>query len=308
MPARPIPFHASPSDSRRSAAVRIVQRSGFSFESESSSHSIGIATGARGFARTPYGRDAVLGVGDPVDVDVDPRAALVAMPLEREPLRVVGDHRLGDRARVGVRVAVVVSAAQRADDVHAARAGDHRERHQRGVAQALAGLARRRAHGREADAGVGIEVEDQAVGLARAIGSREPDVRGDDVLPSQVDERGRVVGDRLGQRAVSLADLGALDPIRKVVRNRLHVVAALVDAGREHLERQRSVADVRQHRLGHPLVMAGEVELGDPRAREQRLAGARDLDRAPTDTDRFACHAYGSGGSRSWSAGVKKLR
>jgi len=48
-----MPFHASPSEETRAAAVARVHASGFRRDSLSSSQWIGIATGAPGFARTP---------------------------------------------------------------------------------------------------------------------------------------------------------------------------------------------------------------------------------------------------------------
>ena len=47
----------------------------------------------------------MLGVVDPVDVDIDPGAPLGAVPLECQLLGMGGDHRLGERAGEAVDVA-----------------------------------------------------------------------------------------------------------------------------------------------------------------------------------------------------------
>ena len=119
----------------------------------------------------------------------------------------------------------------------------------------------------EARAGRGVEVEDQAVGLARLVGAREPDVRRDHVLAGEVDERRGVLGQDLGERA---APLGA--PSTRAIQSgkcaghRLHEEArARRCRSGKRLQRERTVADVGQHRRRHALVVAGEVELGDPR-------------------------------------------
>ncbi len=81
----------------------------------------------------------MLGVGDPVHVEVDALAALRLVPLEREVIGIVGDHLLGERAGERVDLGEVGTASQRADHVHAARARRHRERDEPEVAQPVAG-------------------------------------------------------------------------------------------------------------------------------------------------------------------------
>ncbi len=61
----------------------------------------------------------MLGVVDPVDVDVDAGSPLGAMPLQRQLLRMSRDHRLGERARKAVDVAEPRPPAQRRDDMDA---------------------------------------------------------------------------------------------------------------------------------------------------------------------------------------------
>ncbi len=52
---RAIDAQGLPASAIRSAQLRTFQRSGFSFRSDSSSQTIGIAIGAFSRARTPYG-------------------------------------------------------------------------------------------------------------------------------------------------------------------------------------------------------------------------------------------------------------
>ncbi len=113
----------------------------------------------------------MLGVVDAVDVDIDPRAALLAVPFQRQVVRVVGHHGLGQRAGEAVDVAERGATAQRGHDVDPARAGHHREGGQAGIAQPRAGVARGGADVGEADAGGWVEVDDEAVGLARLVGA-----------------------------------------------------------------------------------------------------------------------------------------
>jgi hypothetical protein len=72
-------------------------------------------------------------------------------------------------------------------------------------------------------------------------------------------------------------DLNAPDPLREVAAGVLLDDPMPVDAVRVALEIQRAVPDVGEHRVGHSLVVRGEVSLGGAR-REQLLVGARDLD------------------------------
>jgi hypothetical protein len=98
---------------------------------------------------------------------------------------------------------------------------------------------------------------------------------------------------RLGQRAGEAVHVGearaalghgdALDPVRVVVGHSLHEEAVLVDALRERLDRERTVAHVGQHRGRDALVVASEVELRDPGPRKQHLVRVRDRHAAASD-------------------------
>ena len=139
-----------------------------------------------------------------------PRACACGTPCVRLPGRrrraradIAGELRAPRRSR---------PAAQRHDDVQPARAGRHREGREADGRAAASPSARAAARTSAKRSLARVEVEDEAVGLARLVRAREPDVRRDHVLAGQVDERRRVVGQHLAQRP-ALA-LGHLAPVR----------------------------------------------------------------------------------------------
>jgi hypothetical protein len=223
------------------------------------------------------------------------------VPLQGEPSRIGGDHRLRDRTGEAVGLGERRPAPQRADDVDPPRAGDHRVGGEPRVAQSRSGLPSGSADRGEADPGCRIEIDDQAVGLARGVGPRQPGVRGDDVLADEVDERRRIIGDDVCDRAPAFVDGGPPDPLGEVGGGGLHEESAPLDAAGERLQGQWPVADERHHRLGHRLVVAGQFELGDRRVVEQRLVGVGERHVAPTDP-----HRRGARGSSPGAAVIPR--
>ena len=99
----------------------------------------------------------------------------------------------------------ILAGVERGDDVDALAAGDQRERLQaRGVEQ-LAHVAGGVAHAVEVDARIGIEIEDEAVGLFQRLGARAPQVDFDAADLRHGDEAGGAVDHEVvGDLAVAL--------------------------------------------------------------------------------------------------------
>jgi hypothetical protein len=181
------------------------------------------------------GRDGRLRVRVARDVHEHPAAALLLAPRGRELVRAALGQPLGDLAGgraddVGVR-----AAAQRRDDVQAARAGRLGERLQPQLAEQLAELDRTRPDRGEVPRLVlvgRVEVEHHAVRPVGPVGAALPGVRGDAILVGEPHERRRLAADRVGDVAAAAARHGdAADPLRRALGDLLLHDDGLVDPG-----------------------------------------------------------------------------
>ena len=169
-------------------------------------------------------------------------------------------------------------ASQRGPDVNALGAGHLSEGREAELVEQLARPSGRTANGAEVAARRRVEVEHQAVRLLDAIRAREPDVRGNAVLPYQVDERVGVVDRDVGDRPACLRHLHSPYPGGEVVGDVLVEEALATDPVREALHAHRAGADVGQHELRHPLVVGGELTLADAVVGKQQLVWVADRD------------------------------
>ena len=197
-----------------------VQPRGSSAGSSSSSQRSGVATGARRQRPHRVGRHGVLAVGGAVDVDEDPLAAPLAPELDREAVRILRHQRARPRRRAkACTVGEVGRAAQRDGDVQPARAGRHRVGHEADLAQQVAQAPGRGAHLVEAPASDGSRSKIRRSGRSRRSARLVQTCGRDHVLAGQVDERRRVVGEHVVDRAaLALGHLGRRDPVGEVAR------------------------------------------------------------------------------------------
>src|SRR6185312_6872127 len=153
-------------------------------------------------------------------------------------------------------------------DVHPPGTGRLGQAEQPDVEQHLAGDQRHVDHLRPPDAGVGVEVDAQLVGVVEV--GRVNGVRVQ-LETAEVDHPGqlrRVTQDDLVGRAPGrVAQLGRLDPAGPVGRRALLKTRLAVDAVDVALHRHRPAPGTAQRAVGHGQVVAHDVEL--------RVAGLR---------------------------------
>src|SRR5713226_9854672 len=121
--------------------------------------------------------------------------------------------------------------------------------------------------------------------MIRTVGATRPRVERDRVLAGEVHEGRAIVGEHVGDLAAALADGGPGNPMWEVGGNLLHQVAAALYALGIDVQGEGPVADVRDHRRSHAVVMTGEVQLRQSHAGENDTVGVSDLDRAAAGAD-----------------------
>ena len=152
---------------------------------------------------------------------------------------------------------------------------------------------------------VGIEIEDDAVGIAELRRARAPRMELEHAHLQQRDERGHRVRHHVQSPAV--ARPGPRRGRSRGVHARVGVLlveALLVPAVGTAHQRQRAVAQVRQDPLADRLVVVREIALGELRFRIQQLVGIAERDAgddvlpslAPASSR--ACERAGFGGRR----------
>ncbi len=146
-----------------------------------------------------------------------------------------------------------------------------------------------------------IEIEDQPVGMLQPVGSGEPDVGRDAVLVGEVDERGRVVADRVLDGAALLVHRDPADPVGEVVGGGLLVEARPVDPVGKALHRDGPALHVRDHARRHAPVVLDQVSLRHPDVGKQHLVEAREGHRVAADPDLLRA-AHPSPGCRHFVA------
>jgi hypothetical protein len=189
-----------------------------------------------------------------------------------------GDEEPGDAAGERAHGVEVRLAVQGGDDVQPARSRRHQLRRQLHLLQQPAHTRRRPPHVLEVRVAAGVEVEDEEVGIVRAVRLRQPAVRGDARLPREIDQRGGVVAHRVAHRAALLGEFGGVHPVREVVGGVLLHQRLAADAVRVALHHQRTSPQPRYGTGGDPTVVVGEFALGDPVVGEEHLLGPADLD------------------------------
>ena len=126
-----------------------------------------------------------------------------------------------------------------------------------------------------------------AVGTVEAVAAAKPAVKRDARLARQVDQRGGVASHHVLDRALAGRNLDPADPIGEVGARVLLEDPLAVDSVRKPLVVERPPDDVREHRPGHLLVVAGQIRLRYVR-RKQDLVGTSDFDGAAPRLDRDA--------------------
>ncbi len=137
--------------------------------------------------------------------------------------------------------------------------GEFEEAFEAGVLEALADLGGGGGDGEPGEVGVGIEIEDEAVGMLEVVVGRAPGMDFEDVHLSERDEGvGGVEGDvGLGGRGSFVLDFDGLDAGREGGGDVLLEEAGLAGAFRAADERERAVGDVGQHAVGNEGVVGG---------------------------------------------------
>jgi hypothetical protein len=147
------------------------------------------------------------------------------------------------------------------------------------------------AHLGEGDAGAGVEVDAQLVGMVEVGAPHGPGVPVDDAEVDAPDEVGAVVGDELARVApAGEGDGGGLQPVGGAVGHALLEEGLAADAVDPALERGGPLAQVA-HDGGLALdVVVDEIDLGETSVGEERLVGIADAHLTPAhlDNDRLA--------------------
>src|SRR5688500_13771359 len=112
--------------------------------------------------------------------------------------------------------------------------------------------------------------------MVQTVGPGETDVRRDAVLVGEVDERGRVVADRVLDRAALLLHRDASDPVGEVVGSGLLVEALSFDPVREAVHGNGAPLHVRDHPRRDAPIVLDQISLGEADVGEQHLIEARE--------------------------------
>ena len=148
--------------------------------------------------------------------------------------------------------------AQRRDDVDALAAGDHGKAFEAPFAEAVADVDGGLLGGCEVEALVGIDVEDDAVGVLELVDVAAPDVEFERRHLDAGGEAGGVVDVEIDVGVASgLGDLHLLEGVGEAAGIVL-LEERLAGAGGAAQQRQRPVGHVAQRRLGHGVVVGDE--------------------------------------------------
>lgn len=141
-------------------------------------------------------RDGGLAVGVAHDVEVQPVLSFRLALFGGVPLRVAYDEHLGDLVRELAHLVEVRRTVEGDVHVQALAAGGFDEGRQVEFGQQLPDVQSGATCGGEVVAGW-VEVEDQLIGVARAVGARQPGVRSNTGLVGEVHQRRGAAGDRV---------------------------------------------------------------------------------------------------------------
>jgi hypothetical protein len=193
---------------------------------------------------------------------VEAPAPLLLALLDGGALRLPFREQRRQLAGKGARLLEKGAAIERSNHMQAARTGGLHVRGELDFPEQFPECARGVADRPDVAPGR-IEVEDQLIGVVELVDPREPDVRRDAGLVCQVDERLGVLDHDVLDAAAALA-LHACprDEVGEVVGRQPLLDLLALDPVREALHVHRPAANVRQHRLGDPLVVARELGLG----------------------------------------------
>ena len=171
------------------------------------------------------------------------------------------------------------------DDVEALAAGGLEEAFEAGALEALADLGGGGAEGGPGEGFVGVEVEDEAVGVLEVVVFGAPGVDFEDAHLGEAGEGfGLGVGGGdgdvgLGHAGLFVGDVDAGDAGRERVVDVLLEEAGLAGALGAADERERAVDDVWEHAVGDGEVVVGELALGEVGAGVEDLVGVGEAER-----------------------------
>ncbi|GBD42339.1 hypothetical protein HRbin39_01729 [bacterium HR39] len=211
-------------------------------------------------------------------VEIDARAPLLAPRLQRGEIGPLLHHPLGEPAGEGAHIREAGSAAQRHDDVEAARAGGAHEAGAAAPAQEIHGRARHPPGPVEAFVQVHslrrVEIDHQQIGRERRVAAHRPGMEGDGVLPDPEDQVGHLLdGGVLAAAAVGERHLGAGEPGRRAGRQVPLPEAGPEDAAGKALDGDGPIAQVGQQEGSDGDVVFDQMPLGDAVVGEQHPVG-----------------------------------
>ena len=198
------------------------------------------------------------------EVDVDLAAALGQRAFDRRDLGQVARHDARHALGEQLRVPVGVARREAHEDVQARGARGLEVRLQADAAQEASDLARDADHVRERRF-LRVEVDHRPVGRVLRVDARHPRMQIDAAEVHEVQQRVAVVAHHVAQEVATAlaADLDRAHPLGRAGLRFLLVEGLAGDAVREAVEVDRPVAQVRQEHLGHLLVVAEQVALGE---------------------------------------------
>ena len=114
---------------------------------------------------------------------------------------------------------------------------------------------------RPIDRRIGVEVEDQPVGLFEVSDARSPDVNFKDAHLDERDQAGDIIDRQVVFGCAFLCDVHLPQMIGSAFAGMLLKETRLAAAGRTANDRQRTVGDVGQHPVGDLRVIIGQIAL-----------------------------------------------